>query len=71
MLTLAERITGGEARHLADVLPAEIAPPLDPPEDVASELSCAPWHTLFPGRRFGRRRTATAIRRPASSADRI
>ncbi|MGW7239562.1 DUF2267 domain-containing protein [Streptomyces sp. NPDC054804] len=26
MLTLAERITGGEARHLAGVLPTEIAP---------------------------------------------
>ncbi|MEU6684479.1 DUF2267 domain-containing protein [Streptomyces sp. NPDC046832] len=38
MLTLAERITGGEARDLAGVLPAEIAPPLVPPEDVAQKI---------------------------------
>ncbi|MEU7424968.1 DUF2267 domain-containing protein [Streptomyces sp. NPDC040750] len=41
MLTLAERITGGEARHLAGVLPAEIAPPLVPPEDVAQKFGVA------------------------------
>ncbi|MER7666640.1 DUF2267 domain-containing protein [Streptomyces sp. NPDC096193] len=41
MMTLAERITGGEARHLAGVLPAEIAPPLVPPEDVAQKFGVA------------------------------
>ncbi|MBC2868726.1 DUF2267 domain-containing protein [Streptomyces mexicanus] len=41
MLTLAEQITGGEARHLASVLPAEIAPPLVPPEDVAQKFGVA------------------------------
>lgn len=40
-LTLAERITGGEARHLAGVLPAEIAPPVVPPEDVAQKFGVA------------------------------
>ncbi|AEM85011.1 MULTISPECIES: DUF2267 domain-containing protein [Streptomyces] len=38
MLTLAERITGGEARDLAAVLPPEVAPPLVPPEDVAQKF---------------------------------
>ncbi|MEV5333341.1 DUF2267 domain-containing protein [Streptomyces werraensis] len=38
MLTLAQRITGGEARVLAGVLPSEIAPPLVPPEDVAEKF---------------------------------
>ncbi|MGV9255346.1 DUF2267 domain-containing protein [Streptomyces sp. NPDC003697] len=38
MLTLGERITGGEARHLAEVLPAEVAPPLVPPENVAQKF---------------------------------
>ncbi len=35
---LAERITSGEARDLAEVLPPEIAPPLIPPADVAQKF---------------------------------
>lgn len=41
MLALAERITGGEARDLAEVLPPEVAPPLVPPEDVAEKFDLA------------------------------
>ncbi|WP_055493743.1 DUF2267 domain-containing protein [Streptomyces sp. TP-A0356] len=38
MLTLAERITAGEAEDLAEVLPPEVAPPLMPPVDVAQKF---------------------------------
>ncbi|MDX6329324.1 MAG: hypothetical protein QOI83_1707 [Streptomycetaceae bacterium] len=38
MLTLAERITGGLARELADQLPADVAPPVVPPEEVAQKF---------------------------------
>ena len=38
MMTLAERITGGEVRDLAAVLPPEVAPPVVPPEDVAEKF---------------------------------
>ncbi|MET7906230.1 DUF2267 domain-containing protein [Streptomyces sp. NPDC005355] len=41
MLTLGERITGGQARDLADALPPEIAPPLIMPQEMAQKFDLA------------------------------
>ncbi|GGY98849.1 DUF2267 domain-containing protein [Streptomyces poonensis] len=38
MMTLAERITAGQATDLAEYLPAELAPPLMPPVDLGQSF---------------------------------